>query len=164
MVRFFFPEHYASAAASLSVLGVGSAFLVFRGAFTSILQATHRTKGPSIIMSLAVAAQVASLFWLVPTMGIRGAALSSALASGLACVLLLLYVRSAQPGLAPLRLKWQALALLLVSVLMLPLTFLVCRGGPGCGGIYMYRRCCYSILRLAFSSTCSMRGACLPRS
>lgn|GEM_PF-1931634 len=129
LVRFFFPEHYAPAAGSLAVLGLGSAFLIFAGAFSSILQAMHRTKGPAIIMSLAVAVQVTGLLWLVPAMGIRGAALASTLASGLACALLLTYVKRAQPGLEPPRLKWQVLALLLLGGLTLPLTLQFAEAG-----------------------------------
>src|SRR3712207_2318146 len=70
-------------------------------------------------------------------MGIRGAALASTLASALACVLLLLYVRNVQPDLAPVRLKWQARALALLGASARALTFLFPEAGRVVVGVWV---------------------------
>ena len=119
VVLFFFPQQYAGSAPILSILGLGSAGLVVAGALAAILQGLHRASLPAMVMSLAVALQLVGLAWLVPANGAMGAASASALASILACVLLLWYC--ARLGVFPHRTGRQVIALLVLGLLIVPL-------------------------------------------
>ncbi|HUP28380.1 MAG TPA: oligosaccharide flippase family protein [Chloroflexia bacterium] len=121
VVAFFFPQRYASAAASLTILGIGSSFLVMAVALVAILQATNRTRGAAVIMSSAVAVQIVGLALLVPPFGAVGAATASALAGSAAFILLAAHVgKDIAPGTT-----WRQLATLAgLALLILPLSLL----------------------------------------
>ena len=123
VVHFFFPERYASSALLLALLGVSSAMLALATGFTAILQGSGRTAGPALVMTLCALVQIAALWWLVPTLGLPGAALSSLLASGLAyCLLIVLQRRKLDVRLPSLR--RYALALAGLALVTLPLGIL----------------------------------------
>jgi O-antigen/teichoic acid export membrane protein len=121
VVLFFFPAAYASSAPVLSILAIGSAFLVVAGALAAVLQASHRVAIPALVMSGAVAVQVAALGWFVPLYGTVGAAVASASASMLACGLLIWASRAI--GVSARMIGRQALALTGLALLILPLAF-----------------------------------------
>jgi O-antigen/teichoic acid export membrane protein len=119
VVAFFFPERYASAAPTLTVLALGGASVAWATGLASIHQARGRTRAPALIMTGAVLAQMVGLVWLVPRYGMPGAAIASALASTLACCLFVVAGRDF--ALVPPNARRHALALLVLAALALPL-------------------------------------------
>jgi O-antigen/teichoic acid export membrane protein len=125
VILFFFPETYASASLTLSILAVGSAFLAWATALAAIGQARGETRTPALVMGAAVVLQVACLYVLVPPFGMLGAALSSAGASVVACCVLMGLSRGRGVAVAPP--PRLAAALVLVGVLAVPLATLLAR-------------------------------------
>src|SRR5206468_515911 len=101
---------------------------------------------PALILVTAVAAQIAVLAWGVPALGALGAALSSAGASALACVLLIWQGRHL--GVTVPRLGKQALALGMLGLVILPLALFfagAARPFVACwiaGAALLYLVCC----------------------
>jgi O-antigen/teichoic acid export membrane protein len=121
VVAFFFPARFAPASGLLALLAAGSACLVLAGGLAGIQQARGQTRRPAAVMTLAVAAQVLGLAWLVPMWGATGAALTSAGAGALACGLLL--AGRVRVPVAARTWRRQGLALGVVGLVSLPLTF-----------------------------------------
>jgi O-antigen/teichoic acid export membrane protein len=119
VVLFFFPERYAAAATSLGVLALGSGFLTWASALAASYQALGRTRGPAIIMVVAVATQVLGLAYAVPRFGMLGAATASAAASFLACLLLVLLRHDS--AVTPRAARRHVIALVVMTVAVLPL-------------------------------------------
>lgn len=123
VVLFFFPERYASSGLLLAVLALGSACLVLASVLAAVLQARHQVKVPALVMTGAVLAQVVGLLLVVPAYGALAAAIVSAGASALAALLLAWYCKDL--GLAPAKLPRYGLALAILAVPTLLLTWLL---------------------------------------
>jgi len=127
VVHFFFPERYASSAILLALLGLSSAILALATGITAILQGSGRTAGPALVMTLGVLVQISVLWWLVPWLGLPGAAISSLIASALAYCLLIVQRRKLNFALPAV--GRHALALVALALVALPLGTLL--GGAG---------------------------------
>jgi O-antigen/teichoic acid export membrane protein len=127
VVSFFFPERYSSSAPVLAVLALASAFLAIASGLAALLQGSGRTRIAAGTMTLAVVVQLSALWWLVPALGLLGAAIASALAGAMACSLLIFQVRALR--ITPPRLGRQGAAFGLLALSLLPLTIFFSEAG-----------------------------------
>jgi O-antigen/teichoic acid export membrane protein len=72
----FFPVHYQAAASALQLAAAGGALLALVNMVNGVLQASGERGRPAAVTAAATAAQIVVLYWLVPRLGVLGAAVS----------------------------------------------------------------------------------------
>lgn len=88
VLGIFFPEQYLEGATALSILSIGTFFLIFIFVITRTFQAISKPKIPALVLSICLVAQIALLYTLVPKYNLIGAATSTTISSFFGFVLL----------------------------------------------------------------------------
>lgn len=107
-IAFFFPPVYLSAAPTLRLLALSMTAIILLQTLTTILQARETMWLPALLLPFAVLSQLLAAWWLVPSYGLIGAALSSCIASFLALVAMWLATQHTFPTLT--KLSWPHMA------------------------------------------------------
>lgn len=144
-IAFFFPPVYLETAPTLRLLALSMTGIILVQTLTTILQARESIWAPALLLPLAVLTQLLAAWWLVPSYGLIGAALSSGMASFLALFVMWLATQYTFPTLtslswAPMAKQGAAFLLLAAIVSSLPrldrlTTALWIVLGVGCYGV-----------------------------
>ncbi len=126
-IRLLFPDVYLQAAPALTVLAVGTGLMCLSLILMRTFQGVGQFRFPALVMSGAVVLQIVLLSYLVPRLGIIGAAFSGAIAS-LASLIILGYAYWKQFRMV--KLKGILTAILSLGVLAIMASFMPVCGRP----------------------------------
>ena len=124
-IRLLFPDVYLQIAPVISVLAIGTGFMCLSLILVRVFQGVGQFRFPALVLSGSAVLQIALLSFLIPRLGLMGAAFSGTIAS---LVSLVIFVCTYWKQLRTVKLKGIFTAILSLGILAIMTIFMPTHG------------------------------------